>query len=243
LKKFYFFLAILLAVLMPAGCGKKLPEMNLDDLDRVWGDFEKATYDFSVDGEKLTEAIFTIKKDGDYYRVGQRLEIDGGVNDTGAVVGKNLEPLSAHYQNLPPATAEAPAVEIQGRYAEGKLELQAHVGEKEQNVNITLSGKVLDNESVLMAIRNFPLAEGYSKEIKIAIIASAQVAPYTIKVEDLETVRVPYGELECYKVVMTYTGPGEVPDMYAWYSNDDKRILVKYQNQNVLFALKAWEGD
>jgi len=237
-------LAIFFTLLLLTGCGKELPEMNLDDLDWVWSDFEKAVYDFSVDNEKVAEAIFTIKKEGEHYQIEQLLEIDGGIHATGAVVRKeDLQPLTAYFRNLPPATAEAQAVDIQGQYEQGKLKLQALVGEKEQNVNITLPGKVLDNESVLMAMRNFPLQAGYTKDIKIAIIASAQVAPYTIEVEGLETVRVPYGELECHKVVMKYNGPGNVPEMYAWYSNDERRILVKYQNQNVLFALKAWEGD
>ena len=238
------FLVLGIISLIVIGCSSSRPEMDLGDVELVWQDHEVATYDFLVDGEKRAQNVFTIEKDGENFKIDSFLEIDVGINATGAVVrGDDLQPVSAYYKNLPPPTSEAVSIEVTGQYEEGELAVEALQGEEGQELTVSLPGLVIDNESVLMAIRNFPLEEGYVKDINISIVSSAQVAPYTIKVEALETVQVPYGEVESYKVVMEYTGQGSVPDMYAWYSNDADRIMVKYQNRNVLFELNDLDTE
>ena len=228
-----------IAVTLASGCKARFVPMDMKDARLAWPEYEKATYDFLINGEKAAENVMTVQKTaGNMFEIDLYMEILGGQHLVGAVVnGETFEPVSSYNRSLPPSEQEANKQESFGVYDGRNLKITVHKGGKEQDFSLKLPQMVMDNESSLMMVRNLPLAEGYKKLVNLAIIATVQVAPYEVWVEGVETVSVPYGELECFKVVYTYKGIGTVPAMYAWYSTDSDKVMVKYVNQNVTFEL------
>lgn len=233
----------IITVTLVSGCRARFVSMDMQDARLVWRDYEQATYDFLVNGEKMAENSMTVqKKAGNTYEIDLSMEILGGHHQVGAVVNREtFEPVSSYNRNLPPSEQEANKRESFAVYEGRNLKITVLKDGQEQEFSVKLPQMVMDNESVLMMVRNLPLAEGYKKLVNLAIIATVRVAPYEVWVDGVETVQVPYGEVECYKVVYTYKGLGNVPDMYAWYSADADKILVKYVNQNVTFKLTGIE--
>jgi hypothetical protein len=232
-----------LAVTLLSGCKARFVPMDLQDARLAWREFEQATYDFLINDEKKAENIMTVQKGaGNHYEIDLTMEILGGQHLVGAVVsGETFEPVSSYNRVLPPPAQEANKRESFGVYEGRNLKITVYKDGKEQDFSVKLPQMVMDNESALMLVRNLPLAAGYKKLVNLAIIATVQVAPYEVWVEGVETVQVPYGEVECYKVVFSYKGLGGVPDMYAWYSTDEHKDMVKYVNQNVTFELTGLE--
>ncbi len=130
-----------------------------------------------------------------------------------------------------------------GTYIQDKLQLIVVRGEKEQKMSIRIPEHVIDNESSLMMIRNFPLAEGYVKNVNLSVVGTGMVAPYRVTATNRESITVPYGTFECYKVVWQYTGRGSAPDITSWYSTDEARLLVQYTQQSVRFELAEYSTN
>ncbi|KAB3527262.1 DUF3108 domain-containing protein [Alkaliphilus serpentinus] len=205
----------------------------------AWKDQEKAVYNLSVNDSVISEVVFTIERtDDSVYKVDSYTEVQGGVTNSGAFVDtSSFLPLSTYYIQKPPPEATRKETEIKGEYQEDVLKLNINSEGKVQEKEVKLPKNIVDNESVLMMVRNLALEEDFQQSINIVIPVSAQVAPYSIKVVAKELVEVPYGEFEAFKVMFRYTGKGSVPDMYAWYTADESKIMLKYVNQNAKFEL------
>lgn len=242
-KTLWFLVITVLAVTLQSGCKARFVPMDMKDARLVWREFEQATYDFLIDDKKIANNIMTVQKGaGSTYEIDLTMAVLGGQHMVGAVVDvETFEPVSSYNRALPPPAQEAKKRESFGTYEGRNLKITVYKDGKEQDFSVKLPQMVVDNESILMLVRNLPLAEGYRKLVNLAIIATVRVAPYEVWVEGVETVQVPYGEVECYKVVYSYKGLGSVPDMYAWYSADEYKDLVKYVNQNVTFELSELE--
>ena len=240
----FLFSALILAFLL-SGCKGRFVPMDMDDARLAWGDFEEAVYDFLIDDEKRGESVLTVERiRNNTYAIDMVINIDGGEHLVGAEVdGETFLPLSSYNRVLPPPEAESRKRETFAEYEGQNLSIIAHRDGEEQDYSIRLPHMVVDNESSLMMVRNLPLQVGYQKLLNLAIISTVQVAPYEIRVEGVETVQAPYGEIECYKVVYSYKGLGNVPDMFAWYSADEAKVMVKYINRNVTFILTSFEGS
>lgn len=102
--------------------------------------------------------------------------------------------------------------------------------EVETDKVIGLEGAVFDNESVLHMSRRLPLAVGYETTLPIMVSFTHSVMTTDMSVEALETITVPAGTFECFKVVYSI---GET----TWYSNDANRYPVQIQAEGVTFQL------
>lgn len=209
------------------------------DYKLVWQNNERATYNLMVNDDFLSVVEYTIERvDGSLYKVDSYTEVQGGVTNTGAYVDtSSFLPVSNYFIQVPPPEATREKTEIKGEYKDNLLKLNIDHEGKVQDIDVKLPNNVVDNEAVLMMVRNLPLKEDFQQSINIAIPSSAQVAPYLVKVVDIETIEVPYGEFEAFKVMFRYSGKGSVPDMFAWYTTDENKIMLKYTNQNARFEL------
>jgi len=235
--KISFCILLLLLVTVLYGCSPDTLEPI--EYKLAWDSNEKALYNLVIKDEVIALVEYTIEQgDNSIYKVDSFAQILGGVSNSGTYIDTNtFQPISTYYNQTPPPDAERQKIEIEGEYDEDSLHLKIKTGEEVEDVDVKLADNIIDNESVLMMVRNMALEVDYQQDINIAIPSSAQVAPYSIKVLEKETLKVPYGEYECYKVVFRYKGKGTVPDMFAWYTADDNKIMLKYADENVSFLL------
>lgn len=235
-------------ILGTTGCNKissvKTGEWNgFTDISIPWNDFEETLYTMYASGKEADDVKFVINKDSidgkTIYKIDNPVLVKDGEFKVGAVVDAvSLKPISSYKISRPPEQYKDKGYEITGEYKE-KLYIKAKTAKSEQTINLNIASDYVDNESCLMLIRAFPLKEGFVKTFNLCIIQTAKVEPFEVKVIGRENVKVPYGEVDCYKVEIKYKGLGKGVSMYCWYSNDDSKTLVKYQNQNVVFELKS----
>ncbi|WP_026477404.1 DUF3108 domain-containing protein [Alkaliphilus transvaalensis] len=245
-RRFMIIGVVITLTLLTACSGAVKVGDSLDDLSLIWKDYEKATYDFYNGDDKLAPVHYTIERNSEsnskLFSIEFDIELEDGVNTTGAVVdGETFESISSFNRQIPPVGTNYDSREMVGTYEDNKFNIKISRGDKEQKMSAAVPRYIIDNEASLMMIRNFPLEVGYSKDINIAIIATGAVAPYSVDVEAIETIDVPFGKVDCYRVVLRYEGRGKAPDIYVWYSADEDQIMVRYAQQDVRFDLINYE--
>lgn len=230
---------------MLVGCsGVKAGEWSgVSGITVPWGDYEEATYKTSANGKPTDDILYIVEKtqvEGkDAFKMQTPLLLKEGEFVTGAIVeADTLKPVSSFVTKHPPEKYKDKTLELTGQYKD-KLYITAKAAAGNQDLVVNLSGECLDNESVVSAIRAFPLEEGYTKAFNLCILSTAKVAPFEIKVTGREKVQVPFGEVECYKVEMKVKGFLPSNPITLWYSADEKKQLVKYSQGTTLFELKS----
>jgi tetratricopeptide (TPR) repeat protein len=102
----------------------------------------------------------------------------------------------------------------------------------EENIDRTFEfeGPVFDNASVVHLTRRLPLAEGYEVTLPVMVTFVGGLTPIDVTVKGIESVTVPAGTFECFKVSFSI---GET----HWYSTDAHRYPVKLDTGGVSFQL------
>jgi len=107
----------------------------------------------------------------------------------------------------------------------------------EDNVKTTeLDGVCYDNDEIAQLIRRLPLAPGYQTTLRVFTgLDGARIVPIELTVAARETVTVPAGTYECFKIEM-----GVVSQTF-WYSADPNRYLVKFKADGISAELTGVE--
>jgi hypothetical protein len=87
--------------------------------------------------------------------------------------------------------------------------------------NVPLNGPVFDNEQFFQLVRRLPLTPGYKTTLPLLALLSP-VINWQVEVSSLETVTVPAGTFECFKLKPFH---GQT----YWYSSDPHHYLVRYE--------------
>jgi len=238
-----------MSIFILMGCSSTKVQVfeDFSDVNIIWPEYERATYDLVLNNELSSEYETTIKKvlDGNrnVYTVDTIISNDSGMNMQGAVLSTYLDPISSYNKQIINGPNSSRSGEIIGYYEEDSLEIEMIYGEEYRSETVELPDNTIDNEYSLMLVRNFPLSYGYSRNLNMAVIAAEKVVPYSITVEGIEKVKVPYGEIECYKVVWKHIGRGLVPNIYSWYSTENDKKMVKYVNENIELHLRDYSSE
>lgn len=96
-----------------------------------------------------------------------------------------------------------------------------------------LTEVVYDNEQTMDAIRRLPLAVGYKTTLPVFAAMGAGNINIPMEVQGKETVKVPAGEFECFKIHL-----GLVNQDF-WFSADAHRYLVKFEANAVAAELTS----
>ena len=116
--------------------------------------------------------------------------------------------------------------EVSATYQPGAVEIK-RVGSA-QPTTIQISGQILDNEEAMHAMRRLPLQIGYKTTLPIISTLGGSQIQIALEVVSNETVEVPAGKFDCFKVHL-----GLVNQDF-WFSDDAHRYLVRFE---------AWPGD
>jgi len=110
--------------------------------------------------------------------------------------------------------------EADATYLPGAAELK--VKGKDEPKKVSLEGTVYDNEQAIQLMRRLPFAEGYKTSLKFLPSLGGMVLLVELEVIKRETVEVPAGRFDCFKVELNI---GQT----FWYSADAPRYLVKLE--------------
>jgi hypothetical protein len=86
-----------------------------------------------------------------------------------------------------------------------------------------VEGTVYDNEEAMHAIRRLPLQVGYKATLTVFTSLGGNVLPVGLEVVGKETVEVPAGKFDCFKVRLSPVNQD------FWFSADTHRYLVKFE--------------
>jgi hypothetical protein len=93
---------------------------------------------------------------------------------------------------------------------------------KKTHREIALDGPIFDNEEAAELFRRLPLAVGYKTTIPIMSILTSGKIPLGLEVTGKETLEVPAGKFECFKVVLNI---GQT----FYISTDEHHYAVKFE--------------
>lgn len=148
------------------------------------------------------------------WRVGARTVAGGQSFSSVDVDAETFRPISSRWKHV--LLGDVSAV-----YGMGEVETK-RVGSAETK-KISFDKTVFDNEQTLHVMRRLPLEVGYKTTIPIiAILGASTVIPVGLEVLAKESVKVPAGEFDCFKVQLSI---GQT----FWFSSDAHRYLVKFE--------------
>lgn len=134
---------------------------------------------------------------------------------------ETFAPLKGHWKHSLLGDAEA-------RYEPHRAVI--NVKGREDAVTIKLDGSFWDNEQGVELFRRLPLEVGYKSTVTfVTSLASSQIG-LTLEVPKLETITVPAGTFECYKLVL------DIGQTF-WISTDQHRYLVRFDAGGVIAEL------
>ena len=141
---------------------------------------------------------------------------DETVIESGVTIAMDtLMPLSSYYNKAAPYEK----FEVSTKYSD-RWEVETN-GAKSSNQTVSLPASYYDNESLMVILGAVSYENGKTYKLNDTVPLTASISMLKIKYEGTETISVPYGEAECFKVSF-----GETT---LWFSTDT-RILYQYQD-------------
>lgn len=233
------FLTLLMAVIIAAlfsGCSPKISE-DTYEVKNIFPKSETFTYE-RTEGESVNDIIYNIEVDGNIVSTSVTINFDSGqFRSKSEFNADTLMPVSSTKGNSY-ALDPAQNWDIFAQYGES-LNMTAKTPESTEMKTIDLPEHYVDNEALLFTMGALYYEEGFEKDINVSIIDAGEIVTFRVSYQGLETITVPYGTIECIKVEIKYNGIvlGAKPKMYMWYSNDDRRIPIQYENRGIFLKL------
>jgi hypothetical protein len=100
--------------------------------------------------------------------------------------------------------------------------------------------EVVADAGLLFRLRAFPFDDGKELDLRIAAF-SQHFVPMRVKLVGRETIRVPAGEFDCYKLVGVVDLVVKQIVTTYWLSAEEPHFLVKYEGKRGLFIAPTYE--
>ena len=143
--------------------------------------------------------------------------------------------VEADYQTFHPITSLWD-LSVLGRfeavYSAGKVKNVSTVLGKKKVHTVDVEGVVYDNEQGMHLFRRLPLADGYKADIPIFVTLSNSQLKLGVEVSGRETLQVPAGKFDCYKMELSI---GQT----FWFSADAKQYPVLVEAGGISMQLSA----
>lgn len=233
------FLPILAMVACLACCAPKGEPLVITSV--LWSEDETATYSIQTQaGEMLGSATISIIQDSNTWVLTNHEVVNNMPDDIKLTVNaKDLKPLSEERTLVIPTGGSIPegTWKISATFSEDKLTVEAETPQGHQGpAEFKLPEDAFANDEVLfLLLRALPFAEGYTAHFTDVILwPNVQMPQVTITVICKETVEVPAGSFETWKVEASVAGAKQ----YFWYAIEKPNLLVKYDNGSTVFLLE-----
>lgn len=195
-----------------------------------WVDGELLRFGMSThSGKKIGDITFSVMSetvdDQDVWRVESRFGVPGHGGFKFCRVDADREsfrPINGILHHFQLGRLEA-------RYTEDERQIRMNrPGGEAEPYTQKLTGVVYDNEQAIHLVRRLPLAEGYKAHIPLTG-RPGTVGTASLYVIGKDSITVPAGTFECYKVQLGIPGKGEI----HYYSADEHKYLVAVRNSDV----------
>lgn len=123
-------------------------------------------------------------------------------------------------------------------YAENSVTVEQRAGEDERTDTLSVPTPHYDSWSDLFLWRTVEFFEG--QELKYVDVLSCSLAKpdilsIVLKVKEKEEVEVPAGTFQAWRLEIRSGGRTQK----AWYTDDERRTLVRYDNGDLVFELES----
>jgi hypothetical protein len=183
-------------------------------------------------GLPIGESVFSINKtpQGNY-----EMKTSGLENTMVLVDQKTLQPIKATRK----FDMKGKEYTISSEFQEGKVNVKAELPTGTQNATVELTEPVYHNDALLLSLMAMELEPGAHIKFTHYNPSNSQTANYDITVLNEETVNVPAGEFQTYKLKLDYSDGLSVH--YAWYQKDTPHKMIKYNNTDANTTAKFIE--
>ncbi len=110
------------------------------------------------------------------------------------------------------------------------------VNGNETTKELNLDGTYYDNEQAMFLFRRLPLKVGYKVNVPINTPVGSGPIEISLDVLAKETINVPAGEFECFKVHL------DIVQQTFWYTTDEHRYLAKFEAGGISVELESIES-
>jgi len=200
-----------------------------------WADQENATYRVLDDDDQEVGTLeLSIERDGDEYTLRQFFDFPDTefTNEAEVVVdAAELQPLGTHFRIDGPEGV----VDCTAEYEGSDVDIHRVGEDGERDDTLDVPSVAYDSWSDLFVWRTITFSAGYKTEyadILSCVLARPQRLEVTIEVINKDTIAVPAGTFETWRVEID---AGR--EQTAWFSDDEAHTLVKYDNGEQVFEL------
>lgn len=123
-------------------------------------------------------------------------------------------------------------------YAENTVTVEQRAGEDERTDTLSVPTPHYDSWSDLFLWRTIEFFEGQELEyvdVLSCSLAKPDVLSIVLKVKEKEEVEVPAGTFQAWRLEIRSGGRTQK----AWYADDERRTLVRYDNGDLVFELES----
>jgi hypothetical protein len=190
-----------------------------------WADGEVLRMDLTLPVGRFMGIVFTtadkMTVDGrNIWRVGLRRFIASRIDNQGAsrvdADAETFLPINSSFKHTVLGDSEA-------EYGKDRVRVVSHPDGSEKVRTVDFDGATYDDEQAWFLMRRMPLAVGYKTTMPVISIVAGTKNSAGVEVTAIETVSVPVGTFECYKVEI------DLQQAVYWISTDANRYLVKFE--------------
>ena len=202
-------------------------------LPAPWTDGEILSIDMKLPGGQFIGVLFSTAEkmtvDGrNIWRIGLRRFFGGG----GIIQAASS--IDADAETFVPFTSSMKHSllgDFDGKYGKDRVVIVSHPEGSERVRTLEFKGATYDNDQSPFLMRRMPLAVGYKTTMSLVPIFTGTQLSLGVEVTAIETVTVPAGTFDCYKVELD-----PLPAVY-WISTDASRYLVKFEDSGIVGEL------
>lgn len=231
-----FLLATSLLLVALLACAEATPvEEPLVVRSVPWGD-EEAHYTLQ-DGKGKAVGTVTLTAqltDGVYLVTQQFVMADTHDRLEARVRAADLKPIST--QRV--VEGKDGELRIRGEFSDGVVAMSWITAKDLRSRQVSVPSDVYDNGAALFLWRTLPFAEGYAafyRSVNASLVRVPEKVTVRLKVTGLETVAVPAGSFDAWRVEVRAGGERHI----AWYAVGGTHPLVKYDNSKQVFLLES----
>jgi len=125
----------------------------------------------------------------------------------------------------------------QAEYAGNTAIVEQRAGDEQRRDELTVPTRSYDSWADLFLWRTLPFAEGYEatyQDVLTCTLARPQILKVALAVKGVETVTVPAGAFQTWRLEIRSGSRTQ----RAWYTADEARTLVRYDNGDLVFELE-----
>ena len=198
-----------------------------------WGASEEAHYRLLDGDDELGTGVLSIDATGQATTLRQEFKSEDFHDETTAVAeSATLAPISVERVIDGPEGVRRWSAAYDG----GAVVIEQRSEEDEREDQLSVPSHSYDSWTDVFLWRTIDFSEGFEAtyvDVLTAVLAKPEVISQKLKVKGRETVEVPAGKFEAWRLEIS----SDDGDQTAWYADTPERPLVRYDNGQLIFEL------